>query len=138
MSKVDGPRAIRDARYAAYRASLAAGAATAKAAPAPSEGSASPSAAGLGQPGAEGSAVETAPARAASDPAPARVRATGIAPVIAFPGSPAGRPEPSDTAQLFADPAPEVEGPALCGHRNMGGKSCSRPSGHSEKNHRYA
>ena len=26
----------------------------------------------------------------------------------------------------------------LCGHRNMGGKSCSRPAGHSEKNHRYA
>ncbi len=26
---------------------------------------------------------------------------------------------------------------ALCGHRNMGGKSCSRPVGHSEKNHRY-
>lgn len=25
-----------------------------------------------------------------------------------------------------------------CGHRNMGGKSCSRPMGHSEKNHRYA
>jgi len=25
-----------------------------------------------------------------------------------------------------------------CGHRNMGGKSCSRPAGHSEKNHRYA
>ncbi len=26
----------------------------------------------------------------------------------------------------------------LCGHRNIGGKHCSRPSGHSEKNHRYA
>lgn len=26
----------------------------------------------------------------------------------------------------------------LCGHRNMGGKSCSRAVGHSEKNHRYA
>jgi hypothetical protein len=26
----------------------------------------------------------------------------------------------------------------LCGHRNMGGKSCSRPAGHREKNHRYA
>jgi hypothetical protein len=27
---------------------------------------------------------------------------------------------------------------ALCGHRNMGGKSCSRPAGHGEKSHRYA
>ena len=26
---------------------------------------------------------------------------------------------------------------ALCGHRNMGGKTCSRPAGHAEKNHRY-
>ena len=25
----------------------------------------------------------------------------------------------------------------LCGHRNMGGKKCSRPAGHAEKNHRY-
>ena len=30
------------------------------------------------------------------------------------------------------------DGDELCGHRNMGGKSCSRPAGHSEKNHRYA
>lgn len=35
-----------------------------------------------------------------------------------------------------ADPAPDTG--ELCGHRNMGGKSCSRPAGHSEKNHRYA
>lgn len=26
----------------------------------------------------------------------------------------------------------------LCGHRSIGNKSCTRPSGHSEKNHRYA
>lgn len=25
----------------------------------------------------------------------------------------------------------------LCGHRNMGGRSCTRPAGHSEKSHRY-
>ena len=24
-----------------------------------------------------------------------------------------------------------------CGHRNMGGRSCTRESGHSEKSHRY-
>jgi len=32
----------------------------------------------------------------------------------------------------------EIETDERCGHRNMGGKSCSRPAGHSEKNHRYA
>jgi hypothetical protein len=25
----------------------------------------------------------------------------------------------------------------LCGHRNIGNKSCRRPAGHPEKNHRY-
>ena len=35
-----------------------------------------------------------------------------------------------------ADPVPDVEA-VPCGHRNMGGKSCSRPAGHPEKNHRY-
>jgi hypothetical protein len=24
-----------------------------------------------------------------------------------------------------------------CGHRNMSGRSCTRPGGHSEKSHRY-
>lgn len=33
---------------------------------------------------------------------------------------------------------PVGPGEELCGHRNMGGKSCSRPAGHREKNHRYA
>lgn len=36
---------------------------------------------------------------------------------------------------------PEVTATAasedLCGHRNMGGRSCTRPAGHSEKSHRY-
>jgi hypothetical protein len=27
---------------------------------------------------------------------------------------------------------------ALCGHRAISGKTCIRPEGHSEKNHRYA
>ncbi len=26
---------------------------------------------------------------------------------------------------------------ALCGHRGMGNRGCSRPAGHPEKNHRY-
>lgn len=27
---------------------------------------------------------------------------------------------------------------ALCGHKNMSGRSCTRPHGHSEKSHRYS
>lgn len=34
-----------------------------------------------------------------------------------------------------AGPDAEVE---RCGHRNMGGRSCTRDVGHSEKNHRYS
>ena len=44
-------------------------------------------------------------------------------------GSPAAEPEARGT---------DTDTDELCGHRNMGGKSCSRPAGHSEKNHRYA
>lgn len=37
------------------------------------------------------------------------------------------------------DLAGATSGPAdeLCGHRSIGNKSCSRPAGHAEKNHRY-
>ena len=65
---------------------------------------------------------------------------------------PAAGPAPSKTSSKTPTRAPvarATSGPAdvtaaaedadeLCGHRNMGGKSCSRPAGHSEKNHRYA
>jgi hypothetical protein len=27
---------------------------------------------------------------------------------------------------------------ALCGHRSIGQKSCTRPAGHEEENHRYS
>ena len=32
----------------------------------------------------------------------------------------------------------EAAEPALCGHRNMGGRSCTRELGHVEKSHRYS
>jgi hypothetical protein len=47
-------------------------------------------------------------------------------PSAAAPGKPPNAKKPSSTA----------EG-TLCGHRNMGNKTCSRPAGHPEKNHRY-
>lgn len=56
------------------------------------------------------------------------------------------RPAPRVPADRVQAPAPAATGQESavadtderCGHRNMGGKSCSRPAGHSEKNHRYA
>ena len=53
--------------------------------------------------------------------------------------APAGARRPAVRAVKVASPVEEdAATDELCGHRNMGGKSCSRPSGHSEKNHRYA
>ena len=34
-------------------------------------------------------------------------------------------------------PEPQQETDGLCGHRSMNGRSCTRPGGHAEKNHRY-
>jgi len=58
------------------------------------------------------------------------------------PGAPAAK-APAGTrkavpAMSKAPVVAEIETDERCGHRNMGGKSCSRPAGHSEKNHRYA
>ena len=32
----------------------------------------------------------------------------------------------------------ETVGPALCGHRNMSGRTCTREHGHAAKSHRYS
>jgi hypothetical protein len=32
----------------------------------------------------------------------------------------------------------ETVEPALCGHRNMSGRTCTREQGHAAKSHRYA
>ena len=50
-------------------------------------------------------------------------------------GKPAVRRAPVSLTPVATE---DADADALCGHRNMGGKSCSRPAGHSEKNHRYA
>ena len=80
MSKMDGLRAMREARYE-QRASRAATPAT------------SPR------------AVRTAPARVEEEQPPA---------------------EPAAADEL------------LCGHRNMGGRTCTREQGHAAKSHRYS
>ena len=35
-------------------------------------------------------------------------------------------------------PAAEPAGDALCGHRSMNGRTCTREHGHVAKNHRYS
>lgn len=41
-------------------------------------------------------------------------------------------------AQALAEAmAPKPEVTEFCGHQGIGGKSCTRQLGHSEKNHRY-
>jgi hypothetical protein len=81
MSKMDGLRAMREARY------------------------------------------QEAAARA---PGPARVT----------PPSKQSVPRPSGT-QASAD-EPDGPAPALCGHRNISGRTCTRDQGHASKSHRYS
>jgi len=51
---------------------------------------------------------------------------------------PAGEPSQAKATKPRAAKTPTTDAnEALCGHRNMGGKKCSRPAGHAEKNHRY-
>ena len=57
--------------------------------------------------------------------------------------APAAAPRPSTQARPAPPKAPvaaEIPDGALCGHRNMGGKSCTRELDHVKngtKNHRY-
>jgi hypothetical protein len=41
-----------------------------------------------------------------------------------------------NTARTKTPPPPTES--ALCGHRNMGGRSCTRELNHAEKSHRYS
>lgn len=67
-------------------------------------------------------------------------------------GSPAKRSAPATKPRASAapepDPAPDVttdsaasdtgSAEELCGHRNMGGRTCTRERGHTAKSHRYS
>ena len=60
--------------------------------------------------------------------------------------TPARRPPTSEAAAPAAPSAPEATSapgaaagsPALCGHRSMNGRSCTREQGHAAKSHRYS
>lgn len=41
-------------------------------------------------------------------------------------------------AAAKADDGPPVAAEALCGHRNMSGRTCTREHGHAAKSHRYS
>jgi hypothetical protein len=112
VSKVDAQRALRDARYAAYAAKRKAASAPT---PVPGPVQATPKAS---------DDVETVVVP--PEPAPA-------SPASAAPTAPASPAAPAAPA-ASEDPDAEVQ---LCGHRNIGNKTCQRPAGHPEKNHRY-
>ncbi len=54
-------------------------------------------------------------------------------------GKPARPPIAPRTPAAPQRPVPEPDQATvgLCGHRSMNGRSCTRPGGHPEKNHRY-
>jgi hypothetical protein len=53
---------------------------------------------------------------------------------VAVPAPPASTPtEPAPTAEPAAQPEA-----ALCGHRAISGRTCTREAGHTAKSHRYA
>jgi hypothetical protein len=74
----------------------------------------------------------------------ARARAgsgsAGSKPSVAAKAPAAGQAERMPTLAVVPDP-PEQEQElqeALCGHRNMSGRTCTREAGHAAKSHRYS
>jgi hypothetical protein len=47
-------------------------------------------------------------------------------------------PDPPETGRADADQVEPEQAEALCGHRNMGGRTCTREAGHAAKSHRYS
>ena len=58
---------------------------------------------------------------------------TSPAPSKAASTTPSKRPTTPPAGQTAPAPAAVL----ACGHRNISGRSCTRPAGHAEKNHRY-
>jgi hypothetical protein len=64
---------------------------------------------------------------------PATAPKASTAPAAA---KPAATPAPRRAPAPEADAQPTAE--ALCGHRNMSGRTCTREQGHAAKSHRYS
>ncbi|WP_139981767.1 hypothetical protein [Nocardioides litoris] len=71
---------------------------------------------------ARAAAGGAAPASAPSAPAATKPR---VAPPVAPPAT-------------ATDAVIDAVADELCGHRNMGGRTCTREKGHAAKNHRYS
>jgi hypothetical protein len=56
----------------------------------------------------------------------------------AAPARPATTAMVSRPEQAAVVPDPPEAAPSLCGHRNMGGRTCTREAGHAAKSHRYS
>ena len=48
------------------------------------------------------------------------------------------RSKPASAARPPVAPEPVAAADALCGHRNMSGRTCTREQGHAAKSHRYS
>jgi hypothetical protein len=62
--------------------------------------------------------------------------AAARAPQASASRKPAVRPEPRKDVK--AAPEQRTPQPALCGHRAISGRECTREQGHAEKSHRYS
>jgi hypothetical protein len=113
MSKVDAQRALREARYARFAAARAAESATVLE---PATVVLEPATVVV-----ESATVVVEPATVVAEPATVVVEST-----TAFAAPPVAE-------HVVAEAVGE-----LCGHRSINGRSCTRPSGHPQKNHRYS
>ena len=59
----------------------------------------------------------------------ARAKASGAAPA---------KPQRPPTLAVVPDPPEPEPTVALCGHRNMSGRTCTREAGHAARSHRYS
>ena len=75
--------------------------------------------------------------------APATTNATIASPTTPAAKAPVAPPAAKAAAALAAAPDTGADtgaaaDEALCGHRNMGGRTCTREQGHAAKSHRYS
>ena len=56
----------------------------------------------------------------------------------ARPAAPVAPPAPRSPARATPRETPADTTDALCGHRSMNGRTCTRELGHTAKNHRYS
>ncbi len=67
-----------------------------------------------------------------------QARARGASGATTAPRSRPAALAPVTTAGTPDEPTDAEAGEALCGHRNMGGRTCTREAGHAAKSHRYS